>query len=180
MVPGWSLDSVVSSLEVSEAERTAATPGLTLAEIEAIAAERRRVQLQQAAEARARAQAEARARAQAETEARERAEAEATRREEQERLRRHPARIWYQIATGGDAAALAFDCRRLQRAHEAAFAGQSCSTAVWNRSRRLLVGPFRTQAAAREWAAAYSRGGGSPGFIWSSDAGEEVTPIPRR
>ena len=171
---------MVSSLEVPEAERIAGAPGLSLAEIEAIAAERRRRQQQEAAEARARAQAEARARAQAESEARERAEAEATRREEQERLRRHPARIWYQIATGSEPAALAFDCRRLQRAHEAAFAGQSCSTAVWNRTRRLLVGPFRTQAAAREWAAAYSRAGGNPGFVWSSEAGEEVTPIPRR
>lgn len=182
MLPGWSLDSVVQSLEVPEAERVATTPGLSLAEIEAIAAERRRQQDAEAAEARARAraQAEVRAREQAEAQARERAEAEAERRAEQERVRRNPARIWYQIATGADPAALAFDCRRLQRQHEAAFAGQNCSTAAWNRTRRLLVGPFRSAAAARDWGAAYTRAGGGAGFVWNSDAGEEVTPVGRR
>ena len=182
VLPGWSLDSVVQSLEVPEAERVATTPGLSLAEIEAIAAERRRQQDAEAAEARARAraQAEVRAREQAEAQARERAEAEAERRAEQERVRRNPARIWYQIATGADPAALAFDCRRLQRQHEAAFAGQNCSTAAWNRTRRLLVGPFRSAAAARDWGAAYTRAGGGAGFVWNSDAGEEVTPVGRR
>lgn len=182
VIPGWSLDSVVQSLEVPEAERATAAPGLSLAEIQAIAAERRRQQEAEAAEARARAraQAEARAREQAEAQARQRAEAERQQRAEQERLRRQPARIWYQIATGSDPAALAFDCRRLQRQHAEAFGSQTCSTAVWNRTRRLLVGPFRSAAAAREWGAAYSRAGGGAGFVWNSDAGEEVTPVGRR
>jgi hypothetical protein len=173
---------VVQSLEVPEAERTATSPGLSLAEIEAIAAERRRQQDEQAAAARerARVQAETRAREQAEVQARERAAAETARRAEQERVRRHPARIWFQIATGADPSALAFDCRRLQRQYAQAFGSQTCSTAVWNRTRRLLVGPFRNAAAAREWGAAYARAGGNTGFIWNSDAGEEVTPVGRR
>ncbi|QJQ33298.1 hypothetical protein GV829_13330 [Sphingomonas lacunae] len=182
VVPGWSLDTVVESLEVPEAERTATVPGLSLAEIEAIAAERRLQQEQQAAEARARARAlaETRAREQAEVQARERAAAEAERRAEQERIRRHPARVWYQIATGADPAALAFDCRRLQRQFAEAFGTQTCSTASWNRTRRLVVGPFRNATAAREWGSAYSRAGGNAGFIWNSEAGEEVTPVGRR
>lgn len=173
---------MVQSLEVPDAERATSAPGLSLAEIEAIAAERRRQQEAEAAEARARAraQAEARAREQAEAQARERAEAERERRAEQERVRQQPARIWYQIATGAEPAALAYDCRRLQRQYAEAFGSQNCSTAVWNRTRRLLVGPFRTAAAAREWGAAYSRAGGGAGFVWNSDAGEEVTPVARR
>jgi DNA-binding transcriptional MerR regulator len=181
-VPGWSLDTLVQSLEEPAAESPATAQGLSLAEIEAIAAERLRQQEQQAAEARARAraQAEARAREQAEVQARERAAAEAERRAEQERLRRHPARVWFQIATGADPSALAFDCRRLQRQYTQAFGSQTCSTAVWNRTRRLLVGPFRNAAAAREWGVAYARAGGNAGFVWNSDAGEEVTPVGRR
>lgn len=182
VVPGWSLDTLVQSLEEPAAESPATAQGLSLAEIEAIAAERLRQQEQQAAEARARAraQAEARAREQAEVQARERAAAEAERRAEQERLRRHPARVWFQIATGADPSALAFDCRRLQRQYTQAFGSQTCSTAVWNRTRRLLVGPFRNAAAAREWGTAYARAGGNAGFVWNSDAGEEVTPVGRR
>ena len=84
-----------------------------------------------------------------------------------------------QVATGADSGALAFDCRRLTRQYASQFQGQSCSTAEWGRTRRLLVGPFRTQAAAREWEQGFKRAGGDA-FVWSSDVGEEVTPIGRR
>lgn len=177
---GWSLDSVVGSMEIPDTELAASANALSLADLDAIAAEQRRA-AQAAAEARATARAteraEARTRAATEAEARRReearvaAEAEATR-------RRSPARFWVQVATGSSTSALAFDCRRLAREYAASFRGQSCATAAWNRTNRLVVGPFRTMAAAREWETAYKRAGGD-GFAWASDAGEEVTPVGR-
>jgi hypothetical protein len=83
-----------------------------------------------------------------------------------------------QVATGSDVAALGYDCRRLARQHAASFSGQSCASAVWNRTRRLVVGPFRSAAAARAWLGTYSAAGGN-GFVWTSDVGQEVTPIGR-
>jgi hypothetical protein len=173
------MENLVASIEIPEAERNASVGALSLADLEAIATERRREQQLAAAQARTRAAAEARARTEAEVEARRRAEAEAAAREEAERRRRNPARIWVQVATGANVSALAFDCRRLARDHAAAWAGQSCSSAVWGRTRRLVVGPFRTMAAARAWETAYKRGGGDA-FIWSSEVGEEVAAVGSR
>lgn len=178
---------MVDSLAVPATE-TAASAGLTIDELQRIAA--RRLQ-EQAAEAAARAQAAAEARARAETAAaararseaaaaaRQRAQEEAEARAEAERLRRQPARFWVQVATGSNVSALGFDCRRLAREYEALFARQQCATAAWNRTRRLVVGPFRNEDAAQAWYRDYRRAGGN-GFVWSSDAGEEVTPLPRR
>ena len=59
------------------------------------------------------------------------------------------------------------------------FEGKTCSSAEWNRTRRLLVGPFRNADAARAWDRAYRAAGGDS-FIWNSDAGEEVTAVGRR
>lgn len=173
IVAGWSMAEMVASIEVPEAERAASDGALSMQELEAIASERRRAQAAAAAQARQQAQTDARARAAAEQEARKKAEEEAQARAEAERLRRNPARIWVQIATGANASALAFDCRRFTRQYPTVFRGQSCSTAPWNRTRRLLVGPFRTQNAARDWLAQFSRAGGN-GFVWNSEAGEEV------
>lgn len=177
---GWSLDSVIGSIEIPDSELAASANALSLAEMDAIAAERRAAQ---AAEAEARAAARATARAEARTAAA--AEAEARRREEarvaaeaEATRRRSPARFWVQVATGSSTSALAFDCRRLAREYAASFRGQSCATAAWNRTNRLVVGPFRTMAAAREWERAYKAAGGD-GFAWASDAGEEVTPVGR-
>lgn len=191
VVTGWSLDSMVGSLDVPATE-AAASAGLTIDELQRIAAERRQEQAaaaaaraQAAADARARADAAAAARARSEAtaaarqRAQEEAAARAEARAEAERLRRHPARIWVQVATGSNVSALRFDCRRFARDHEALFARQQCATAAWNRTNRLVVGPFRNRDAAQEWQRDFRRAGGS-GFVWSSDAGEEVTPLPRR
>lgn len=179
VLAGWSMASVIESITVPEAERAASADALSLSELQAIAAEQRRAQAEAAAAARASAQEQARTRAAEQAEARRRAAEEAEAREEAARLRNNPARIWVQVATGANVSALAFDCRRLARERTAAWGDQNCSTAVWGRTRRLVVGPFRNQAAARAWESAYRRAGGDA-FIWSSDAGEEVTPVGRR
>lgn len=178
VVPGWSLDAMVASIAVPEAERAASAGSLSLQEMEAIATERRERQRTEAAAARATAVADAETRRRSEAEARRRTEAEAASREEAEARRRHPARAWVQVATGSDVAALGYDCRRLARQHAASFSGQSCASAVWNRTRRLVVGPFRNAAAARTWLSTYTGAGGN-GFVWTSEVGQEVTPIGR-
>ena len=179
VIAGWSMASVIESITVPESERAASADALSLSELQAIAAEQRRAQAEAAAAARATAQEQARTRAAEQAEARRRAAEEAEAREEAARLRNHPARIWVQVATGANVSALAFDCRRLARERAAAWGDQNCSSAEWGRTRRLVVGPFRNQAAARAWESAYRRAGGDA-FIWNSDAGEEVTPVGRR
>ncbi len=178
VVAGWSLDAMVAAIEVPAAERSTNSDALSIEEIQAIAAAQRLRLSQAAATARATARTDAETRRRTEAETRRRAEAEAAAREEAERLRRNPARIWVQIATGSDVSALGYDCRRLARQYASSFSGQSCASAVWNRTRRLVVGPFRNAAAARSWLSAYSTAGGE-GFVWNSDAGEEVTPMGR-
>jgi tetratricopeptide (TPR) repeat protein len=179
VLAGWSMASVIESITVPESERAASADALSLSELQAIAAEQRRAQAEAAAAARASAQEQARTRAAEQAEARRRAAEEAEAREEAARLRNNPARIWVQVATGANVSALAFDCRRLARERAAAWGDQNCSSAEWGRTRRLVVGPFRNQAAARAWESAYRRAGGDA-FIWMSDAGEEVTPVGRR
>ena len=185
VLAGWSLASVVGGMEVPDAERAASAGALSIADLEAVAEERRRVQAAEAAARATEAQARATARAEERAAARTRAatEAEARRREEARvaaeaaaLLRANPARNWVQVATGANPAALAGDCRRLARQYAANFRSQSCATAEWGRTRRLLVGPFRNAAAARDWDRAYRAAGGD-GFVWNSDAGEVVTPI---
>lgn len=177
VVSGWSLADMVQTIEVPEAERAAAAEALSLAEIERIAAEQRATREAAAEAARVRAADQARLRTEAE--ARRRAEAQAEARAEQQRLRANPARIWVQVATGSPVSALAGDYRRMARRFPQQFEGQSGATATWNRTNRLLVGPFRNAAAARDWLRTLTAAGGQ-GFVWNSEAGEEVAPLPRR
>jgi hypothetical protein len=170
---------MVGSITVPESERAAAEGGLSLEELDSIANERRRAAAAAAAEARRRSAEEARAREASEAEARARAEREAEQRAEAEARRRHPARIWVQVATGQDPVALASDYRRFSQRNAELFRGQNGHTAVWNRTRRLVVGPFPNAAAARTWLNRYVAAGGE-GFVWNSEQGQEVTPVGRR
>lgn len=108
--------------------------------------------------------------------ARAKAEADAKAKEEADQKKAHPARQWVQVATGANAAALAGDFGRLAKKYPAEFKGQKGATAVWGRTRRLVVGPFPNARAANSWLAAFKKAGGD-GFTWSSDAGEEVAPV---
>jgi Flp pilus assembly protein TadD len=108
--------------------------------------------------------------------ARAKAEAEAKAKAEADQKKAHPARQWVQVATGANASALAGDFGRLAKKYPAEFKGQKGATAVWGRTRRLVVGPFPNARAANSWLAALKKAGGD-GFAWSSDAGEEVAPV---
>ena len=81
-----------------------------------------------------------------------------------------------QIATGSDLRGLSTDFRRLAAKNPVLFKGKKAATAPWNKSRRLLVGPFPSARDAKSWDADL-RKAGTNGFVWNSDSGEVVEPI---
>ncbi|MGH6786332.1 MAG: SPOR domain-containing protein, partial [Novosphingobium sp.] len=89
----------------------------------------------------------------------------------------HPSRIWVQVATGRDKAALGFDWRRLVREDAAVFRGKSPHVSAWGQTNRLLTGPFETQAAANAFIAQLRRADVDGAFLWTSPAGQVVDAL---
>jgi Flp pilus assembly protein TadD len=92
-----------------------------------------------------------------------------------EKANANPARIWVQVATGAEAV-LGGDYRRLARKTPDLFKGQEGWTSPWNKSSRLLVGPFANMKSATKWEADFRKSGGS-GFVWQSANGVEVEKL---
>jgi len=88
----------------------------------------------------------------------------------------NPQRFWAQVATGRDVKALAFDWRRLQRDGGALLAKRDPYTAKWGQTRRLLTGPYKSEDEADKAVAALKKKG-IDAFEFTSDEGQEVTPI---
>jgi Flp pilus assembly protein TadD len=88
----------------------------------------------------------------------------------------NPARIWVQIATGADGNGLLYDYRRWAKKAPPLFTTVAGYTAVWSKSRRLLVGPFADMKAAKKWEADFRKNGGD-GFVWTSENGVAVDPL---
>lgn len=89
--------------------------------------------------------------------------------------KRAPARIWVQVATGRNDSGLALTWRRLQ-ADNAALKGQSAWSADYKATNRIVVGPFKSSAAARELVTKLGKGG-LQANVWNSEAGEDVTRL---
>ena len=89
----------------------------------------------------------------------------------------HPSRIWVQVATGRDKAALAFDWRRMVREAPEAIRGKQAFTSSWGQTNRLLTGPFESQAAANAFLAQLRRADVSGAFLWTSPAGQAVDAV---
>ena len=88
----------------------------------------------------------------------------------------HPSRIWVQLATGRDKAALAFDWRRMARTSVELLRSRKAYVAAWGQTNRLLTGPFETEAAASAFLA-QARRAGADGFLWTSPAGQVVDAL---
>ena len=84
-----------------------------------------------------------------------------------------PERIWAQIATGSNPAALAKDYQKLAQKSPAAFKGQSGWHVPFKGTRRLLVGPFATQKKAMEFLSK----AGISGIPFESPAGMEISKL---
>ncbi len=160
--PLASLAQIVSSIEIppEELERTSGAVGAdTLAKL---VEDKRKAD---AAEAAKREKEEAAAKA--------KAEADAKAKEEAAKKKANPSRIWVQVAAGANQKALAFDFNRFAKKNTALFKGKDGGSTEWGRTRRLLVGPFKDKKAAADWLAQYKKAGGD-GFVFTSDAGQEV------
>ena len=88
-----------------------------------------------------------------------------------------PSRIWVQVATGRDKAALGSDWRRMVKDDPAVFKGKKAYLTAWGQANRLLAGPFESQKEATAFLAALKKVGGSGAFAWTSAAGQVVDPL---
>jgi tetratricopeptide (TPR) repeat protein len=113
--------------------------------------------------------AQAKARAQAA------AEAEAERAKTLE-AKRNPARIWVQVAIGQKRANDVHTWNQYKAAHPSLFAGHGGYVSKLNRTNRVLMGPFRTQEAAKEMIAKLKSSGLSS-YMHISNDGEKVDKI---
>jgi Flp pilus assembly protein TadD len=90
----------------------------------------------------------------------------------------HPSRIWVQIATGRDKAALGFDWRRMTRDAAEVFRGKEPFVTAWGQTNRLLTGPFQSEAAANSFIGQLRRADVDGAFVWTSPAGQVVDALP--
>lgn len=90
--------------------------------------------------------------------------------------KRNPARVWVQIATGRNDSGLGITLRHLRSDNEAALKGLTGWSTPYKATNRILVGPMKSTASARELVGKLARNGVSA-LTYSSDAGEEVDKI---
>ncbi|HEY6868942.1 MAG TPA: SPOR domain-containing protein, partial [Novosphingobium sp.] len=88
----------------------------------------------------------------------------------------YPSRVWVQVGTGRNLAALGFTWKQLVKDNPALFKGKSPSTADWGRTNRLLAGPFSSQDTAEAWLAKLKKAG-LDAFLWLSEKGEKVDDL---
>lgn len=88
-----------------------------------------------------------------------------------------PSRIWVQVATGRDKAALGFDWRKLVKDNPAIFKGMKPYTTAWGQANRLLAGPFSSAKEANAFLAQLKKVGESGAFLWTSPAGQVVDTL---
>ena len=93
--------------------------------------------------------------------------------EEAAKARRNPARIWVQIATGRNTDALPRTWRQIRDDAPKALDGQRAWYVSFRQTNRLLVGPVRSSAAARDLVNDLAREG-VQATIFSSEAGQEI------
>jgi hypothetical protein len=89
----------------------------------------------------------------------------------------HPSRIWVQVATGRDKAALGYDWRRLTRDKAEALRGKAAFVSTWGQTNRLLTGPFPSESAANSFIAQLRRADVDGAFVWTSPAGQVVDAL---
>jgi Flp pilus assembly protein TadD len=161
------LASIIAGIDIPQSE-LAARPAASLDEIARVQAEERR----EARAVRAREEAAAKKKAAAEAAAaKKKADAEAA-----AAKKAAPERHWVQIATGSNPAALARDFRKMV-AKAPVLKGQDAWSARFGGTRRMLVGPFKSQSEAVAFMSK-AKAAGINGFNWTSPEGAEVEKLP--
>jgi Flp pilus assembly protein TadD len=87
-----------------------------------------------------------------------------------------PSRQWVQVATGRDAAALAFDWRRIKRSAGGLLDRAEPHLAKWGQTNRLVAGPFASVREADQLIARLKEKE-VDSFRFTSAQGEEVKPL---
>lgn len=88
----------------------------------------------------------------------------------------HPRRIWVQVATGRDVAALKFDWRRIARKAPRQLRDFNPHIVAWGQSNRLLAGPIEGSQEARRLVNALSEKGIDT-FSYTSPEGTEIQEL---
>lgn len=88
----------------------------------------------------------------------------------------HPSRHWVQLATGRDKSALRFDWRRFAVKAPELLGKLDPHVTPWGQANRLLAGPYDSPKAANAALAALKKAG-LDGFVFTSDAGQEVEKL---
>ena len=85
----------------------------------------------------------------------------------------NPKRYWVQVATGRDRSALKFDWRRISRKAPDVLSDKSPYVTGWNRTNRLLAGPYPSLRQAQAAVSALKKEG-VDSFTFTSAEGEEI------
>jgi len=96
--------------------------------------------------------------------------------EEEAKAKRNPARIWVQVATGNNRAGLPGTWRKLKDQAPKALAKQSAWVVPFRQTNRVLVGPFKSSADARDMVNDLGKEG-VQATTFASDAGQEISRI---
>lgn len=88
----------------------------------------------------------------------------------------HPQRVWVQVATGQDLAALKFDWRRLARSAPDELGKFTPHTVPWGVANRLLAGPFASEGAA-QGAVNRLKEKGIDTFSYTSPEGQRISEL---
>lgn len=91
----------------------------------------------------------------------------------------NPSRIWVQVGTGRDKAALGYTWRGLVKDNPEVLRSKSPAITEWGRTNRLLTGPFETEAAANAFLKRLTKAD-VDAFLWTSPAGQVVDPMAGR
>jgi nucleoid-associated protein YgaU len=90
-----------------------------------------------------------------------------------------PSRIWVQVAGGANRDALPREFARLKAKAPKIFAGKTAWTTPLHATNRLLVGPFDTDAEARDFVNQLAKAD-LAGFSWTSPKGQAIEKLPAR
>jgi Flp pilus assembly protein TadD len=92
----------------------------------------------------------------------------------------HPSRIWVQLGVGHDHAAMAADWRRMIAHDGSLLKGHQPFVSDDGARKRMLTGPFDSNAAARDFVQQLSAAGMPGPYVWVSPAGQVVDPLAAR
>ncbi len=154
LAPGGRLSGLLAGL-TPETETAPVLPNAARLRAQKLAAQKKA-----AAEAQAKADAAAKAKELA---------------EEKARARKNPSRIWVQIASGPNEAALPFTWNKLRKEHDE-LDGKSAWAMPYGRTNRLLVGPIKSQADAKALVAKLGKDGLKTN-VFLSEAGQEIDKL---